>query len=253
MAETHAEFMTFLNGEAAAMAPYRRVKLDGSNPGKILYADALDGDSWIGATLPMEGGAVAVGGRQTVQLRCPGTPLKVECSAAATLYASCYPEDDGKVSDDAGTVVVGTALSAGAGAASIIEMVPNTGTGAVPTGDSLAVSDLDGKGGLPIIYGGTITFTSGAGLTQLVATVTRKVRLINYWLIARDTTAANIKLTDGTNDITVNLAKGTTDNAIVAGSTMIAARDELAAAGTLNAVSTAACVCDVWVMAVPIA
>ncbi len=124
MAVTHKGEMTFTNGEAAAMKPYRRVKLDPSSLGAVIYADAADGDGWIGVTLPMEGGDAAVGGRQTVALRTQAATFKMEASAEVVQAVALYPENDGKVSDDAGTVVIGTAMSGGAGEGSVVEVLP---------------------------------------------------------------------------------------------------------------------------------
>jgi hypothetical protein len=251
MAQTFDKIRAFVAGEA--LEPYRRVKLH-TTAGEVVYADASDGDGWIGVTEPaINGDAVALGDTVSVKLRTPGATFKIEASAAVVAHASVYPENDGKVSDDAGSVVIGACFTAASGAGAIAEIQPSNGDGAIVGGNGLVNADLDGAGGLPIVYGGTITFTAGAGLTKTIATTERKVRLIDYWLIARDTTAANIKLNDGTADVTADLAKGTSDDAIVRGTNLIAEKDEIAAAGTIKAISSAACACDVWVLAVPIA
>jgi hypothetical protein len=234
---------------------YRRWKWH-TTAGEIVYADASDGDGWFGVTLPYPGKASYTDGDPVLcLLRAENVVMPITASAAVTKNAPIYPEDDGKASDDAGTVIIGTAFgtSVAAGDGSIFQMTPNGGSGSVITGSSVADSDLDGQGGIPLLFGGTVTFTAGAGLTQTLATLERKVRLVNWWLIARDTTAANIKLYDGTQDITAVKAKGTADDTIVAGSTIIAEYDELAAAVVLSAISSAECVCDVWVQVVPIA
>ena len=125
MAVTHDDFMTFLNGEAAVMQPSRRLKVDVSNPTKVLYADAADGNGWIGVSEPMEGGPAAVDAPQTVRLRSESRTVKVETSEAVDDGDSLYPENDGKVSDTAGTVIVGIAHGSVGASGGIVEMIPN--------------------------------------------------------------------------------------------------------------------------------
>uniref|UniRef100_A0A6M3K7F2 Uncharacterized protein n=1 Tax=viral metagenome TaxID=1070528 RepID=A0A6M3K7F2_9ZZZZ len=156
MAVEHMDSITLVAGEE--LEPYRRVKYH-STAGQVVYADATDADNWIGITQPSEDGEVASGGQVNVKLRGASRTLKVEAGAAVTANANLYPEDDGKVSDDAGTVMIGLAAgtdTAGA-AGTIIEMHPHRfGT------------DLDNHGHTAGADGGKLT--SPAIVTALVDT-----------------------------------------------------------------------------------
>lgn len=124
MANEHMDSITLVAGEA--LEPYRRVKY-GATAGQVVYADAADGKLWIGVTQPSpEGNGAASGDPVTIALRSSGRTMKVECGAAVTANAELYPENDGKVSDDAGTQKIGQAAGSGTGAGdgSIIEMHP---------------------------------------------------------------------------------------------------------------------------------
>lgn len=242
--------MTFIAGEA--LEPYRRVKLH-STPTQVVYADASDGDSWLGVTLPeVTGDAVASGDWVSVALRTSSACFKCMASAAVHAGDPVYPENDGKISDDAGTVVIGTCIDSGTAASAIASFIPNNAAGCTIDPDAFVDADLDGAGTPEIVLGGAFTFAT-ATLTQTFATLTRKLRLIDFWVIARDTTAANIKLTDSSNDMTGNIAKGTNDATIVRAGTIVAAYDEVAAAGVIQVVASAACACDVYARFIAIA
>ena len=119
---------------------------------------------------------------------------------------------------------------------------------------SLAHS-ADGASGAPILIRKTCTAAGSADVVVL-ASAPVKLLIVDAWLVARDTQAANVKLhagTAGADDITAAVAKGTADNAIVRFGTIVAAKDEIAAAGAIKANFSAAGVADVFVLAVPIA
>ncbi len=130
MAQTHDGTITLINAETDPIPPFRRVKYH-TTIGQVVFADAADGNDWIGTTLPGIDGDPANGENVTIALRTEGSTFKVEASAAVTKNASLYPEDDGKVSDDPGTVICGTAAgtSLASGSGSIIEFHPTGGTG----------------------------------------------------------------------------------------------------------------------------
>jgi len=67
-------------------------------------------------------------------------------------------------------------------------------------------------------------------------TAPRALRLIDWWIISRTTGAANVKLVNAGTDMTAVVAKGTTDDAIVRGSTIVEAQEVVAkdAAVTIN-------------------
>ena len=113
----------------------------------------------------------------------------------------------------------------------------------------------DGASGAPILIRKTCTAT-GSGDIVVLASAPVKLLIVDAWLVARDAQAANVKLhagTAGADDITAAVAKGTADNAIVRFGTIVAAKDEIAAAGAIKANFSAAGVADVFVLAVPIA
>ena len=119
---------------------------------------------------------------------------------------------------------------------------------------SLANS-ADGASGVPVLIRKTCT-ASGAGDVTVLASAPVKLLVTDAWMVARDTQAANVKLhsgTAGTDDITDAKAKGTSDNAIVRFGSIVAAKDEIAAAGAIKANFSAAGSVDVFVLAVPIA
>lgn len=232
MAETHEKTITLINGEAAAIEPYRRVKYDGSNAGYVVYADASDGDSWIGVTLPALGDKPSNGEPVAVALRAENVTLKVECSAAVTANASIYPENDGKISDDAGTVVIGTAAgtATGSGSGAIVAIHPNAGSGSAP--DEEAVADADGttEASLGILlakYGVT-----ASGSTEIPRPA-RKLRPVLAWAALRNsTTAADVKLLDHETDICAVVTHDTADENQLFH--LNDASTEIAAASTLN-------------------
>lgn len=252
MAETKDGFITLLNGEAAALPPYRRVKIDGSNPTKVVYADASDGDSWIGTTEPMEGGDVAVGAPVTIRLRGEHRSLKCEGSAAVVNGASIYPENDGKISDDAGSVVIGTALGAISTSGGIAEFLPNAGSGSAPDEEAIANADGTTNAGVPIALEKRGVTASGDTAVPFPA---RKLRIRKAFAVLRNqTTAVTVKLKIGATDISLTSALATADTF-----SMMNVKDdvtEVTSGGTiylnLSATATAPGV-DVFIDAIPIA
>jgi len=253
MAETHKDSITLINGEAAAIPPYRRVKYDGANAGYVVYADQADGDSWIGVTLPHDGGDPANGEPVAVELRGENKTLKMEASAAITANASIYPEDDGKISASAGTVVIGTAAGASVASAanSIVEVHPNAGSGSAPGAGAVANADTTQKTGVVIgIFKEGIT----AQGTTAMGVFGRKVKILDAIFYQRGTTATNINLLVGATTITrADSAAGTTANARKL-LEITAAGDEVAAASTIivSSSETNATGVDVHIFAVPI-
>jgi len=229
MAETHDQVITLVAGEA--LVRYRRVKYH-STIGQVVYAAASDGDSWIGVTLPgPDGGDTASGDPVAVHLRCEGWTLKVECAAAVTKNAPLYPENSGCVSDDAGTVIIGTAAgeSVGSGAASIIEMHPNGGSGSVPTEESVANLDSTTKASVGILLKKLGVTASGSTEIKKPA---RKLTPVLAWSVLRSaTTATNVKIINATTDISAALAHATADLCVF--HNLDDAATEIAASATL--------------------
>lgn len=89
-----------------------------------------------------------------------------------------------------------------------------------------------------------------------VWTTTRKVKVVNCWMVSRDTTAANVKLHQGTagaDDITNATAKGTTTNALVAFGQIVAAKEDVASATAIKVNLSGAASVSVYLHVLPIA
>jgi len=93
---------------------------------------------------------------------------------------------------------------------------------------------------------------SGGGDTALFTT-SRKIRPLLWWVIARDTDAANVKLKHGSTDFTGVTAKGAADDAVVMGASILAAQDEIASGVVISANLSAAGEVDVVLLYQPIA
>ncbi len=185
MAVYQNNIITGIAGED--LEPYRRVKYNGSTANYFVYADATDGASFIGVTLPgPDGDYVASGGNVSVALWSAANIVKVESSAAVTLNNSIYPEDDGKISDDAGTVVIGTAAldSVSAGAAQIVSVIPNNGSGSAP--DEEAVANANATNNLGITLTAVKTGLASLATTHNVCTAPRKLKLVRAWGTCRN-------------------------------------------------------------------
>lgn len=99
-----------------ALAIYRNVKMDAD--GKVTYADAAN--HYDGTT---EHATFAAGDEVSVRLRTASGTRKMTAAGAIGAGEIVYAAADGKI-DDSGTVVVGKALEAASGDASIIEVLP---------------------------------------------------------------------------------------------------------------------------------
>jgi len=116
---------------------------------------------------------------------------------------------------------------------------------------SLPVS-ASGMGHLIVLHA---VCTAAGAEDEVVATCPagESLKLIDCWIVARDTQAANVKLhkgTAGADDITVAVAKGTADDRIVRFTTLVDAKDVLAAGETLMANFSAAGSAEVFALCV---
>lgn len=123
----------------------------------------------------------------------------------------------------------------------------------------LAVGGLpnvgDGAVGLPVAIRKLAT-VGEAGDVTVVAAVPRKLRVLDAWMVSRDTNAANVKLHSGTagnDDITNAVAKGTAANAIVRWGQIIGAKQDIASGGVLKVNFSAAGSIEVYVLVLPVA
>lgn len=106
---------------------------------------------------------------------------------------------------------------------------------------------------VPFILRAVVT-AGGAGDQNLPA-MPRKARVVDAWIRARDTQAANVKIHSGTagaDDITSAVAKGTTDNAIVRFTSIVEAKAVLNAAVVPKANFSAAGSVEVNLFCVPV-
>jgi len=246
MAQECNDIKTFTATEA--LENRRRVKLTAASGTAVEYADA--GEEFIGITWK----AVAIGEQVPVKLRSAGFTCKACAAEAFAAGATLYGANDGKVQDTASGTAQGTALEAATAAGDIVEVYFDNGTGtSAIDSDNLANDDPDEEGSIPVVF--HLVSTADCSSTKAtVATLKRKMKVIDWWMISRDTTAANITLYNGdTNAMNTALAKGTADNTRVQGATIIDTYQEVAAAGVIKVGASADCDFDVFVMAIPIA
>lgn len=239
--QTESGFKTFTAG--SALEAFRRVKLDGSL--NVVYAGA--GEEFIGITQDK----VASGDPVTVALRSAARTYKAVAAAAVTAGAVIYGAANGKVDDAASGTAQGTALEAATADGDVIEILSNNGAAGSIDGAATAIGDTEVNGAVPIIFGKQAIADATTSVT--IVTPAFKVRIIDWWIISRDTTAANIKLVNVSTDATAVKAKGTTDDAIVRGGDIIEAQRDIAAATALKVNASAAALFDIYVMAIKVA
>lgn len=233
---------TFTAGEALEYG--RRVKL-AAGP-TVVYADAGEGAIGVTAAVAASGALVPVilsNSDQTVKV-CAADSF----AAIAVLYAAA----DGKVSDSVNGSPIGTALAAASGDGSIVEMVFDNGV-AGSIGPAAVLNDAANEGAIPVVFYAQVSNVTGGAKTTTIATTTRKLKVIGWHLVSRDTQAANIKLQNASSDLTANVAKGTANDAIVQGGTIVAAQATISSGAALKVVQSADSVVDVCVIAIPVA
>ena len=119
--------------------------------------------------------------------------------------------------------------------------------------DPTAAADYSAtQGAVPFVVQTTCT-AAGAEDEVVMASWPQKARVVDAWMIARDTNAANVTLKNATNAFTAATAKGGTNDAIVPFGSIIAAYDEIAAAAAVVASFSAAGSVDVCLLCIPIA
>ncbi len=241
--QTEGGIKTFLAGED--LEAYRRVKLSAGDT--VVYADA--GEAFIGVTQEK----VDSGKQVSVALRSAARSYKIAAKEALAANAALYGGDDGKVQDTASGNAIGTSLEAATADGDIIECLLDDGNGALISGAATAIVADSGNGAIPIVFAKQGITDANAADVDIVAVAPFKFRIINWWIISRDTTAANIKIKNGTTDASAVKAKGTTNDAIVLGGDVIAAQKDVAAAGALKVNASAAAAFDIFVLAIKVA
>lgn len=230
---------------AEALAAYRRVKLDAS--GDVVYADA--GEAFIGVTTQ----AVADGELVAVALRSASRTYKAVAAEAFALGAVLYGANDGKVQDTANGTAQGSALEAATAAGDIVEVLFDNGA-AGSIGPAGVINEAVNEGVLPILIRKVCAFDA-VPTAIAVATTTRKLRIIDWWIRAIDNTASNITVKNaGTSISTAVLAKGATVDAIVRSASIVEAQAEVASGAAITVESSAASAdIELFILAVPIA
>lgn len=238
--QTENIIKTFTAGEA--LEAFRRVKLSSGN---VVYAGA--GEEFIGVTQDK----VASGDPVAVALRSASRSYKMTAAAAVTAGAVIYGAASGKVDDAASGVAQGIALEEATADGDIIECLLNNGVAGAIDGASTAIGDMTANGAVPVIFSKEGITDAQTSLT--IVTAPYKFRIINWFIISRDTNAANIKLVNVSTDASAVKAKGTTADALVDGSTIVAAQKDVASGAALKVNASAAAAFDIFVMAVKVA
>ena len=223
---------------------YRRVKLSAAT---VVYAGA--GEEFIGVTTQK----VLQDEMVSVALRASDRTFKVVAADSFALNAVLYGAADGKVSDSVSGTAQGIALEAAGNADEIIEGYLNNGA-AGNIGAASIVNEEANNGVFPIIIRKVCNFDSGPAAIA-VATAARKLRILDYHIRSLDTTAANISVKNaGTLISSAVLAKGTANDAIVRGASIVAAQAEVALGAAITIESSVASVnVELTIVAIPIA
>lgn len=219
--QTEGNSKTFQAG--AALVSFRRVKLNSSI--QAVYAAA--GEDNVGVTQQ----DVANGENVTVALKTPGRTFKLTASGAITKGALIYADLNGKVSATVNGTPLGVALETTTADGDIFEAL--LGYVLQDNAEQLLVFSKEG--------------ITDATTSPIIVTANFKFRIIDWWLVSRDTTAANVKLINGVTDATAVVAKGTTNDAIVRGGTIIAAQKDVVAGTAFKVNASAAAAFDVYV------
>lgn len=239
MSQENLGSKSFVAGED--LEAYRRVKLSSGN---VVYADA--GEEFIGVTSHK-----AVSTEQvTVNLRSASRTYKMVASGAITAGNTIYGANDGKVQASASGVAQGVALEAATADGDVIECFQNNGVAGAIDGASTAIGDPAVNGSVPVIF--AKQGITDATTSPVIVTAPFKFRIIDWWIIARDTTAANVKLINVSTDASAVKAKGTTNDAIVRGGDIIAAQKDVAAGNALKVNASAAAAFDIFVVAIKV-
>ncbi len=130
-------------------------------------------------------------------------------------------------------------------------LILNAGAAGIDSARLLNAASADDAGALPILYyRNALTATAG---TYTIATVTRKVRIIDWFIISRDTTASNVTLYNATDAASAAVAKGTADVTRVQGAAVITTYRDVAQGAAIKVVTSGNASVDVFVWAVPVA
>lgn len=164
-----------------------------------------------------------------------------------------YPSKQGHLADDAagdaGTTVRSTSyvrMSFSPHVSYLNTLVPQAESG-LPVGGLYSAA----QGATPFIMR-TLCTAAGAEDEVVVAAMPAKCQIIDAWMIARTTDAANVTLKNATNAFTGAVAIGGVDDTIVSFATIISEYDEVAAAAAITATFSAAGSAEIFLFCIPI-
>jgi len=237
MSQQNEGIKTFTAG--ADLEAYRRVKLSSGN---VVYADA--GEASIGITQQK----VANGESVAVALKSASRTYKLTAAGAISQGATFYGANAGKIQASAAGSPQGTLLEASTSDGEIVEGILNDGEASSIDGATTAIGDPAVNGAVPILFAKE-GITDASTAVNIVASAPFKFRILDWWIVSRDVTAANVKIQNGASDASANIAKGTTNDALVRGGTIVAAQKDILAAGALKVLASVAAAFDVYVLA----
>ena len=245
MSQENVGIKAFTAGEA--LEAFRRVKLSAGSGTQVEYADA--GEEFIGITAA----AAASGDSVSVIMRSASRTHKAVAAEVLAAGAVIYGANDGKVQDTVSGTAQGIALEAATADGEVIEVYFNNGA-AGNISPASVINDAANIGAFPILIRKVCNF-DGVPTAIAVATAARKLRIVDYWIRAIDTTASNISVKNaGTLISTAVLAKGATIDAIVHAATIVEAQAEVALGAAITVESSAASAdIELFILAVPIA
>lgn len=245
MSQENVGIKAFTAGEA--LAAFRRVKLSAGSGTQVEYADA--GEEFIGITAA----AAASGDSVSVIMRSASRTNKAVAAEVLAAGAVIYGANDGKVQDTVSGTAQGIALEAATADGEVIEVYFNNGAAGNISPDSV-INEAANVGAFPILIRKVCNFNATPDAIA-VATASRKLRIVDYWIRAIDTTASNISVKNaGTLISTAVLAKGATIDAIVHAATIVEAQAEVASGAAITVESSAASAdIELFILAVPIA
>lgn len=225
----------------SAITQFSRVKLTSSSGSAVELAGA--GESFIGITTA---DATAAGAPVSVILTSAGRTYKAVAAEALAAGAVIYGGAVGKVQDTASGTAIGVAIEAATADGDVIEILLNNGVSGNIDGSGTAIGTMTTNGGVPVLFAKEGITDASTAVT--IATIPYKFRIANWWVVSRDTTAANVSIYNVGDAASAVVAKGTADAAIVAGSTIIAAKRDIAAGAALKVLGSTAAAFDVYVL-----
>ena len=242
MSQENSGQKTFRAGENLPV--YCRVMLQTGAGDTVMLAQA--GEEFIGVTAT----AANVGDMVNVTMRSAARTYKMTAAGVINVGAIFYGAVSGKIQATASGLPQGTVLEAAANDGEIIECVLNNGVAGNINGAATNLEPEAGNGSIPIIF--SKSGITDATTSPIIVTAPYKFRVINWWIVSRDTTAANIKLINNVTDLTAVIAKGVTNDAIVAGGTIVNAQKDVLATVNLKVNASAVAAFDVYVMVVKV-